>query len=82
MDDPRIVHIEWGCLLGQRPRSAGCNARRGEHGVTVRVPIARVTAEDGSAGFGFAEATRDLAEKLLGARLNDVFTPGRGPNGV
>ena len=82
MDKPRIVRIEWGCLLGQRPRNLGCNARRGEHGATVRVPIARVTVDDGSSGFGLAGVTRDLAEKLLGACIYDVFTPGRGPDEV
>ena len=38
---PRIEKIEWGYLEGLRPRSAGCNARLGEHGAVVRVPILR-----------------------------------------
>ena len=49
--------IEWARLSGQRPRKAGCNARRGEHGRRVALPIARITASDG---------TRPALRKFLG----------------
>lgn len=78
MDNPRIVKIEWGRLEGRRPRNAGCNARLGEHGIVVRVPIARITTEDGSAGFGRGAATREQASALLGVRLDEVFSLERG----
>lgn len=74
----RIVQIEWGVLHGQRPRHAGCNARRGAHGVTVRVPVARVTASDGTTGWGRCNASRDDLAALLGASLADIFDPARG----
>jgi L-rhamnonate dehydratase len=78
MNDPRIVTIEWARLEGQRPRNAGCNARLGEHGQTVRPPIARITTDDGHSGFGWSAATREQAQALLGARLSDLFHPDQG----
>ncbi len=78
MDNPRIVSIEWGCLTGRRPRPAGSNARLGEHGVIVRVPILRLTTEDGYNGFGACYTSAEHASILLGARLNEVFTTNHG----
>lgn len=78
MENPRIVRVEWGVLEGQRPRHAGSNARRGDHGMVVRVPIARVTAEDGTTGWGRCNATRDELATLVGMHLSDLFAPERG----
>jgi L-alanine-DL-glutamate epimerase-like enolase superfamily enzyme len=78
MDNRRIISIEWACLEGRRPRPAGSNARLGEHGSLVRVPILRVTTEDGYQGFGACYTTAEQASILLGARLNDVFAGGQG----
>src|SRR6266542_1460524 len=47
--NPRIVSVEWARLEGRRPRNAGSNARLGEHGIAVRVPILRITTADGVA---------------------------------
>src|SRR5215217_5965688 len=74
----RTPHSRVGRLEGRRPRHAGSNARLGPHGIAVRVPIARLTAEDGSTGFGASRATRDEAAALLGARLDEVFSAERG----
>ena len=87
MEDPRITRIEWGRLEGARPRAAGVNARIGVHGKTVRPAVARLTAEDGSSGFGVARATRDQAQAVIGQRLSSAFSgPGtrgapEGPSG-
>jgi L-alanine-DL-glutamate epimerase-like enolase superfamily enzyme len=78
MDDPLIVAVEWGIFEGQRPRHAGCNARLGEHGRTVRVPIARLTLADGSRGFGRCTANQRQAESILGLRLSHLFTLEEG----
>ena len=43
MTGPKITKIEWGTLVGQRPREAKYNARLGVHGLEVNVPLARIT---------------------------------------
>jgi L-rhamnonate dehydratase len=78
MDNPRVVSIEWGTLPGERPRKAGSNARLGEHGTVVRVPLARITTEDGASGFGFCQISREGAASLPGLRLNDLFSTQSG----
>ena len=74
----RIVAVEWALLEGTRPRHAGSNARLGEHGLTVRVPFARLTTDDGSTGIGHSRATQQQAQGLLGCTLAELFAPGRG----
>lgn len=78
VENPRIISVEWGCLQGQRPRSAGSNARLAEHGSRVRVPLLRLTTEDGSQGFGWCNVDRDAASRLPGMRLNAVFASEQG----
>lgn len=80
MDDPRVQKMEWARLEGARPRKAGANARLGEHGITVRPGIARITLEDGTYGFGAAGrgATREQAEALLGRPISEALVPGHG----
>lgn len=78
----KVIAVEWAQLEGQRPRHAGSNARLGDHGLTVRVPVARITLDDGSSGFGHARATPQDAQRLLGRTLADLFLPGRGSTEV
>ncbi len=78
-NDPRIVAIEWARLDGLRPRPAGSNARLGEHGSRVSVPMARLTVDGGTTGFGVSFAGPAQAERLLGARLSEVFGVAGGP---
>jgi len=78
MASAKIVRVEWARLEGRRPRLAGNNSRISVHGIEVRPPIARVTADDGSSGFGWARATRDEAAALLGVALDDAFSPETG----
>ena len=76
-----MQQIEWARLTGARPRSAGANARLGEHGPTVHPPIARITLSNGAIGFGWSLVTREEAAGLLGVRLDDVFGPEMGVRG-
>lgn len=69
----KISKIEWATLVGQRPRHAGSNARLGDHGLAVRVAIARLTLDDGRSGFGPSRATREQAEALIGQPFDSVF---------
>lgn len=74
MHNPRLTRIEHGTLVGNRPRSAGCNARLPVHGQQVREPFARLTFEDGSSGFGFSRVTQEEAQSLLGTPLDSLIT--------
>ncbi|GCE23372.1 enolase C-terminal domain-like protein [Dictyobacter kobayashii] len=78
MENPRIVAIEWGPLEGKRPRMVGSNARLDAHGSNVRVPLVRLTTEDGTSGFGLAHTDEEKAAGLLGRRFNDVFDAKHG----
>jgi D-serine deaminase-like pyridoxal phosphate-dependent protein len=49
-----------------------------EHGVAIRVPLARLTTSDGASGWGACRATPDQAHALLGAPLDDLFSPEPG----
>ncbi|MFZ4663967.1 MAG: mandelate racemase/muconate lactonizing enzyme family protein [Caldilineaceae bacterium] len=74
----KVVAVEWAMLEGQRPRHAGCNGRLGEHGLTVRVPVARLTLDDGSSGFGHSRGTAQEAQRVVGHSLVELFLPGQG----
>ncbi len=76
--DARIVRVEWGRFVGRRPRAAGSNARLGAHGDVVRLPLVRLTADNGVTGFGAGEPSPELATRLLGVRVDDVFAPSHG----
>lgn len=80
MAEATIQRIEMGILEGTRPRHAGSNARLGVHGATVRVPIVRITANDGASGFGRSGATAEGLEPLLGQDIDTlVSTDGADP---
>ncbi|MCY4091185.1 MAG: hypothetical protein OXF62_10235 [Caldilineaceae bacterium] len=79
MDGSRIRSIEWGTLVGQRPRTAGCNSRIAIHGQEVQVQLARVTTDDGSSGFGPCRAFSEAeAFPFLGMCLGDLIDRKRG----
>lgn len=79
MRGARIASIEWGVLMGRRPRLAGYNARkRDDHGWEAPVPLARITTADGAAGFGISNLTRQQAELFAGSPLNDLITAENG----
>ena len=80
MENPRITSIEWGILIGQRPRTAGCNARLPVHGPTMRDPVARITTEDGASGFGWSRITQAQAEALIGKQISELITIESGVN--
>jgi L-rhamnonate dehydratase len=71
---PHIRSVEWAPLEGHRPRHAGSNARLDAHGTDVQVPILRITADDGSTGFGACHAPRERIAELVGAPLDALWT--------
>ncbi len=79
----RIASIEWGTLVGRRPRLAGYNARKkDDHGWETPVSLARVTTADGASGFGVSILTREQAEPFLGAPLDELITAENGVAGT
>jgi L-rhamnonate dehydratase len=77
-DNLKVISIEWAELEGRRPRHAGSNARLGDHGFTVKLPIARITVEDGSRGWGFCRLDKESARQFLGKHLSDLFSMESG----
>ncbi len=78
MSGSRITSIEAGTLVGRRPREAGGNARLGAHGREVRVPLLRLSTEDGASGFGPGRLDAGQAGAALGAPLDALITAERG----
>jgi L-rhamnonate dehydratase len=69
----KVERIEWVRLTARRPRPAGKNARLGEHGLNVNVPVARLTA-GGTSGYGWSVASQDHAKSLIGKTVGELFT--------
>lgn len=78
MTGPRITRIEAGALVGRRPRLAGSNARLPAHGREVRVPLLRLSTEDGASGFGPVNLDALQVAGVLGAPLDALITAERG----
>ncbi len=78
MPGPHIVVLEWAVLHGERPRSAGKNARLDVHGREVRVPLLRITDSEGARGFGACHAGPDQLQPLVGISLDALFDPEQG----
>lgn len=74
----RIARIEWARLAGQRPRKAGCNARLGEHGRQIKVPVARLTTDEGVTGFGWSSIQQSQAAEWIGFSLDQAFDLAHG----
>jgi L-alanine-DL-glutamate epimerase-like enolase superfamily enzyme len=47
-------------------------------GARVRVPVARVTLDDGSSGWGLSRAEEAAARELVGASLGEAYDPAAG----
>jgi L-alanine-DL-glutamate epimerase-like enolase superfamily enzyme len=76
--DPKIVSVEWGLLWGERPRAAGSNSHMQPLGARVRVPVARVTLDDGSSGWGLSRVEEATASGLVGSTLGEAYDPAAG----
>ena len=74
MENSRIDRIEFGTLVGKRPRLAGNNSRIPVHGLEVELPLIRLTTADGVSGFGAGRADAEAANALLGTTLADLLS--------
>lgn len=77
MENSLIDRIEFGTLVGKRPRLAGNNSRIPVHGLEVELLLIRLTTTDGASGFGAGRADAESARALLGRRLGDLLSPER-----
>ena len=75
MSNPHITSVEWGTLVGQRPRVAGCNARLGVHGLDVQVPLVRLTTNEGISGFGPCRTDAEQAQAIVGLPVDELLSP-------
>lgn len=78
MADQMIVRVEAGVLWGERPRPAGSNSHMQPLGGRVRVPVVRVTLDDGSSGWGLSRIEEGTARALVGATLAEAYNPSAG----
>ena len=75
MENSLIDRIEFGTLVGVRPRLAGNNSRIPVHGLEVELPLIRLTTADGASGFGAGRTDVETAQALLGRRFSDLLSP-------
>ncbi|MGE3909483.1 MAG: enolase C-terminal domain-like protein [Chloroflexota bacterium] len=78
MAEQKIVKVEGAVLWGERPRAAGSNSHMQPLGGRVRVPVVRVTLDDGSTGWGLSRVEEATAQSLVGASLADAYDPAAG----
>ena len=78
MFDSRIVRIEWTALPGRRPRVAGMNSRISVHGQDIAVLMMRLETDDGQAGVGWSDCSRENAGALLGQVPSGCICGGQG----
>jgi L-rhamnonate dehydratase len=71
--DARIARIEWAVLEGKRPLSLGKNARLPAHGAVVRVPLCRLTTDDGLVGIGLSRVDIEVGYQALGSPISRMF---------
>lgn len=73
LHEAMIVRVEGTTLVGTRPRVVGRNAVRDVHGPFAWDPVVRLETEGGLAGWGWSNATPEIARRLVGRRLSELF---------
>jgi L-alanine-DL-glutamate epimerase-like enolase superfamily enzyme len=73
-----ILRIEKVTLKFQRPRFVGKNARKGDHGDTVKDPMVRVHTSSGLIGIGWSRIGEEAAASLIGQPLEALIDPATG----
>ena len=76
--DARLTRIEGARFESTRPRNAGSNARLGDHGLTIRLPLVRLTDSDGVSGFGVARVSSEQAAAWIDRPLAEAFDTEKG----
>jgi L-alanine-DL-glutamate epimerase-like enolase superfamily enzyme len=74
----RIVRIEARQMQDRYPRPVGRNSRRGPHGHGMGYQVRIVTTDQGTSGWGMSWVPEEKVRHLVGARIADLYDPGRG----
>lgn len=74
----RITRVTGFRHVGQRPKLVGYNARLGVHGRTTGDGVLRIATNQGIEGIGAGTVTQEVARKLLGMMLDQIWRPGQG----
>ena len=69
-----MIRLEWAQLEGRRPHALGRNARLPAHGTVVKVPVCRVTTENGLVGVGLSRVDIETGYEALGRPITQFFT--------
>lgn len=73
LPETKIIRVEGTTLVGTRPRLVGRNAIRDVHGRFARDPVVRLVTDGGVTGWGWSNATPEVARRLVGRRLSELF---------
>ena len=77
-DNVTITGIANAVLQGTRSRVIGRNSHRPVQGQEVREPVVRLYTDAGVSGWGWSPAAAEDADRLVGKRLDEVFSPETG----
>ena len=76
--DVTVTGVSGVSLEGTRSRLIGRNARLPVHGKDISEPVVRLFTDAGVSGWGWSPAKREDAQRLVGQRLHEVFSPDTG----
>ena len=79
--DVTITGIASAELQGTRSRVIGRNSQWPVHGQEVQEPVVRLYTDAGVSGWGWSSATAGDADRLVGRKLHEVFSPETGTLG-
>jgi D-galactarolactone cycloisomerase len=74
----RITRVTGFRHIGRRPKLVGNNARLGVHGQETREDVLRIATNQGIEGIGIGATKPELARKLVGMTLDQIWRPGVG----
>ena len=73
-----LERIEWITLKRRYPRHIGWNSQGGPHGKDQDVRACRLYTDQGATGWGFGAWPEEAAQRLVGRRLDQFFSPEAG----
>ncbi len=78
LSEHRITKIIPRKMRDRYPRAVGRNAKRGHHGRGMGYQIRTLVTDKGARGWGMSWVPQERVEKLVGARVSDLFDAEKG----